>query len=66
MRANDQAQRRVDILQTLGLLGPSNGAAIAQRAGYDHTETVAALCQLATSGDVVRIGVGKGTTWRLP
>ncbi len=66
MSATCPKQRVADILQTLDMLGPSDGLEIAFRSGYGHNETLDTLKDLAAKGQIERVGARGATMWRLP
>lgn len=65
MSAVDPACRRVDVLQTVALLGAASAFEIAGRSGYDVPQLMPVLRDLAAAGKVVREGSAQNTKWRM-
>ena len=56
--------RRVDVLQTVKLLGAASAFEIAARTGYNATQIGPTLLELVDAGAVICTGKGNTTKWR--
>lgn len=65
MSGVDPECRRVDVLQTVKMLGGASTFEIAARSGYDVLQVTPVLRDLAAAGKVVREGSAQNTKWRM-